>query len=103
MCIDVLKTRLKRPRKRNYRASGIRDILLACKDVHLDKQGLTVDWNSLIKNYDIESQQAGDEPHVLDDASDSGSETGSMDGLGKDLVLNRHLKVKYLTFYVCNR
>ncbi|CAM0136697.1 unnamed protein product [Umbelopsis sp. WA50703] len=77
----VLKTRLKRPRKRNYRASGIRDILLACKDVHLDKQGLTVDWNSLIKNYDIESQQAGDEPHGLDDASDSGSETGSMDGL----------------------
>ncbi|KAJ2958690.1 hypothetical protein NQZ79_g5712 [Umbelopsis isabellina] len=77
----VLKTRLKRPRKRNYRASGIRDILLACKDVQLDKQGLAVDWNSIIKNYDIESQQDGDEPHNLDDASDSGSDTGSMDGL----------------------
>lgn len=77
----VLKTRLKRPRKRNYRASGIRDILLTCKDVQLDKQGVTVDWNSIIRNYDLESQQDGDEPHHLDDVSDSGSETGSMDGL----------------------
>ncbi|CAO3675763.1 unnamed protein product [Umbelopsis vinacea] len=86
----VLKTRLKRPRKRGYRATGVRDVLLACKDVHLDKQGVTVDWNSLIQNYDIESEQSGDGVHVDDNESDVESETGSMDGLDDEFsgILN---------------
>lgn len=84
-----MKTRLKRPRKRGYRATGVRDVLLACKDVHLDKQGVTVDWNTLIKNYDYELELTADgmPPEDTNDSDDE-SETGSMDGLG---TLNKHL------------
>lgn len=79
---DILKTRVKRPRKRGYRATGIRDILLACKDVQLDKQGVAVDWNSLIQNYDLEAEQDEDRLDHEDNNSDAESDTGSMDGLG---------------------
>ncbi|KAI8579601.1 hypothetical protein K450DRAFT_241781 [Umbelopsis ramanniana AG] len=87
----VLKTRLKRPRKRGYRATGVRDVLIACKDVHLDKQGVTVDWNTLIKNYDDESELPVDGTHLEDiNDSDDDSETGSMDGLDDEFsgILN---------------
>jgi hypothetical protein len=96
---DVLKTRLKRPRKRGYRATGIRDILLACKDVHLDKQGVTVDWNSLIQNYDLESEQSGDGVHVDDNESDVESETGSMDGLGTCVGFALHMRWLEISAY----
>jgi hypothetical protein len=78
-----LKTRVRRPRKRGYRATGVRDILLACQDVDLDKEGVTVNWNTLIKNYDLESELPVDGMHLEDiNDSDDESETGSMDGLG---------------------
>lgn len=78
-----MKTRVKRPRKRGYRATGVRDILLACKDVHLDKQGVAVDWNTLMKNYDYERELTADgiSPDDVYDSDDE-SDTGSMDGLG---------------------
>ncbi|GAB5589494.1 hypothetical protein Unana1_04394 [Umbelopsis nana] len=86
----ILKTRVKRPRKRGYRATGIRDILLACKDVQLDKQGVAVDWNSLIQNYDLEAEQDEDKLDHEDNNSDAESDTGSMDGLDDEFsgILN---------------
>ncbi|KAI9287604.1 hypothetical protein BC943DRAFT_288939 [Umbelopsis sp. AD052] len=87
----VMRTRLKRPRGRGYNATGIRDILLACKDVQLDKQGVKVDWNTLIKNYDHESEQPVDGIHHEDTSdSDDESDTGSMDGLDDEFsgILN---------------
>ncbi|KAH8555762.1 hypothetical protein BGW37DRAFT_147081 [Umbelopsis sp. PMI_123] len=86
-----LKTRVKRPRKRGYRATGVRDILLACKDVNIDKQGVTVDWNTLIQNYDLEAEKPVDGMHFDDnDDSENESETGSMDGLDDEFsgILN---------------
>ncbi|GBB93134.1 hypothetical protein RclHR1_21150001 [Rhizophagus clarus] len=46
-----LQKRTNRPKKRRYQALGIRDLLLACKNTNLVKQGVEVNWIELIERY----------------------------------------------------
>ncbi|KAF9583484.1 Guanine nucleotide-binding-like protein 1 [Lunasporangiospora selenospora] len=50
----ALRRVVKRPRKRFYNAVGVRDVLLACKDVEVSKNDNQVDWDGLIAQYDHE-------------------------------------------------
>ena len=45
---------VKKPRRRFYNAVGVKDVLVACKDVEVSKNGDQVDWNTLIAQYDAE-------------------------------------------------
>ncbi|KAG0262582.1 Guanine nucleotide-binding-like protein 1 [Linnemannia exigua] len=47
-----LKKVAKRPRRRYYNAVGVKDVLIACKDVEVSKNGDQVDWDTLIAQYD---------------------------------------------------
>ncbi|KAF9088207.1 Guanine nucleotide-binding-like protein 1 [Mortierella sp. AM989] len=50
----ALQRVVKRPRRRFYNAVGVKDVLVACKDVELSKNGDQVDWDGLIAHYDAE-------------------------------------------------
>ncbi|KAF9130331.1 Guanine nucleotide-binding-like protein 1 [Mortierella sp. 14UC] len=47
-----LKKVAKRPRHRYYNAVGVKDVLVACKDVEVSKNDVQVDWDTLIAQYD---------------------------------------------------
>jgi hypothetical protein len=79
-CIDALKQRVKRPRKRYYSAQGVQDVLRACQRATGDT---TQDWDGLIKRY---TQQHNDDhendDEDDDDNDDDASDTSSTAGLG---------------------
>ncbi|KAJ3046059.1 Guanine nucleotide-binding-like protein 1 [Rhizophlyctis rosea] len=54
---EALKSRQRRRYKRYVRAVGISDVLSACRDVHLVKDGVSVDWDSLISKTEKELQE----------------------------------------------
>lgn len=62
---------MKRPRRRFYNAVGVKDVLVACKDVELAKNGVQVDWQNLISHYDKEKEA---EFHDSDEGEDQGDE-----------------------------
>ncbi|KAG0179422.1 Guanine nucleotide-binding-like protein 1 [Apophysomyces sp. BC1021] len=74
----ALKSRVKRPRNRYYQAQGVRDILSACRDVHLRKHGADVDWEGLIQRYENQEESVAECAEI---SSDDESDTGSMVGL----------------------
>ncbi|KAG0288616.1 Guanine nucleotide-binding-like protein 1 [Linnemannia gamsii] len=47
-----LKKVAKRPRRRYYNALGVKDVLAACKDVEVSKNGAQIEWDELIAQYD---------------------------------------------------
>ncbi|KAF9189930.1 Guanine nucleotide-binding-like protein 1 [Haplosporangium sp. Z 767] len=61
----ALQRVVKRPSRRFYNAVGVRDVLMACKDVELLKNDVQVGWDALIAQYDvqkeIESQESEEE------------------------------------------
>ncbi|KAF9990859.1 Guanine nucleotide-binding-like protein 1 [Mortierella antarctica] len=61
----ALQKVVKKPRRRFYNAVGVRDVLEACKDVELSKNGAQVDWDTLVSqfdsNKDTEFQESEDE------------------------------------------
>ncbi|KAI9008446.1 hypothetical protein CLU79DRAFT_777054 [Phycomyces nitens] len=80
----ALKSRLKRPRTRGYQSHGVRDILTACQDVLIEKNGVNVDWAGLIAKYDEEQEEDEDDEDDEDEDDKDGddeSDTGSMTGL----------------------
>ncbi|KAF9996327.1 Guanine nucleotide-binding-like protein 1 [Entomortierella chlamydospora] len=73
----ALQRVVKRPRGRFYNAVGVRDVLEACKDVELSKNGDQVDWDSLIAQQDArkktefqESDGESDQDHHSDGDDD---------------------------------
>lgn len=62
---------MKRPRRRFYNAVGVKDVLVACKDVELAKHGVQVDWQNLIAQYDKEKET---EFHDSDEGEEQGDE-----------------------------
>ncbi|KAF9171984.1 Guanine nucleotide-binding-like protein 1 [Mortierella sp. AD011] len=73
----ALQRVVKRPRGRFYNAVGVRDVLEACKDVELSKNGDQVDWDSLIAQQDArkktefqESDEESDQDHHSDGDDD---------------------------------
>ncbi|KAF9153186.1 Guanine nucleotide-binding-like protein 1 [Linnemannia schmuckeri] len=48
----ALKKVAKRPRRRYYNPVGVKDVLAACKDVELSKNGAQIEWDELIAQYD---------------------------------------------------
>ncbi|KAG0356873.1 Guanine nucleotide-binding-like protein 1 [Gamsiella multidivaricata] len=52
----ALQRVVKRPRRRFYNAVGVKDVLVACKDVELSKNGDQVDWDGLIAQHDAEKE-----------------------------------------------
>src|SRR4051812_39043746 len=65
--IASLKKVAKRPRRRYYNAVGVKDVLVACKDVEVSKNGEQVDWDTLIAHYDkpkeTEHHESDDDHH----------------------------------------
>ncbi|KAF9966314.1 Guanine nucleotide-binding-like protein 1 [Mortierella alpina] len=61
----ALQKVVKKPRRRFYNAVGVKDVLEACKDVELSKNGAQVDWDTLVSQYDsnkdTEFQESEDE------------------------------------------
>ncbi|KAI8973520.1 P-loop containing nucleoside triphosphate hydrolase protein [Mycotypha africana] len=81
----ALKKQAKRPKKRYYYAQGVKEILSLCRDM-VDKPDVTVDWKSIIAQYDKDEtnkqqHDKDDSDSSDDDESDDESDTGSMDGL----------------------
>ncbi|KAI9233326.1 MAG: hypothetical protein BYD32DRAFT_132019 [Podila humilis] len=69
----ALQRVVKRPRRRFYNAVGVKDVLVACKDVELSKHGVQVDWQNLIAQYDKEKETElhdSDEGEEQEDESD---------------------------------
>ncbi|KAF9902938.1 Guanine nucleotide-binding-like protein 1 [Linnemannia zychae] len=62
-----LKKVAKRPRHRYYNAVGVKDVLVACKDVEVSKNGDRVDWDTLIAHYEkpkeTERHESDDDHH----------------------------------------
>lgn len=50
--IASLKKVAKRPRRRYYNALGVKDVLAACKNVEVFKNGAQIEWDELIAQYD---------------------------------------------------
>ncbi|KAF9286627.1 Guanine nucleotide-binding-like protein 1 [Mortierella antarctica] len=67
----ALQRVVKRPRRRFYNAVGVKDVLVACKDVELAKNGVQVDWQNLISHYDKEKEV---EFHDSDEGEEQGDE-----------------------------
>jgi ribosome biogenesis GTPase A len=83
----ALKKQTKRPKKRYYYAQGVKNILSVCRDI-VDKEGVHVDWKSIIAQYDEDSSlnhtdSEGDE----DDDSDTGSMVGLDDEFSRILEI----------------
>ncbi|KAJ3056691.1 Guanine nucleotide-binding-like protein 1 [Rhizophlyctis rosea] len=71
---EALKSRHRRRYKRYLRAVGISDVLKACRDVHLVKSGVTVDWESLITKTEKELQERHDAELAKQRAKDKDDE-----------------------------
>ncbi|KAG0030840.1 Guanine nucleotide-binding-like protein 1 [Podila clonocystis] len=67
----ALQRVVKRPRRRFYNAVGVKDVLVACKDVELAKHGVQVDWQNLISQYDKEKEA---EFHDSDEGEEQGDQ-----------------------------
>ncbi|KAF9938979.1 Guanine nucleotide-binding-like protein 1 [Modicella reniformis] len=52
----ALQRVVRRPRHRFYNAVGVKDVLVACKDVEVSKNGDQVDWDNLIAQYDADKE-----------------------------------------------
>lgn len=74
-----MKKQAKRPKKRYYYAQGVKNILTVCKDI-VDKEGVDVDWKSLIAQYDEDNADLNNSDDEYDDDE---SDTGSTAGLGQ--------------------
>ncbi|RUP52325.1 hypothetical protein BC936DRAFT_147572 [Jimgerdemannia flammicorona] len=61
--IYALQSRTRRPRRRYYHAWGVKALLNACRDVKVEKDGVRVDWDELIRQYDRlnENEEGGEE------------------------------------------
>ncbi|KAL1923491.1 uncharacterized protein VTP21DRAFT_8471 [Calcarisporiella thermophila] len=82
----ALKNRVKRPRKRYYQAYGVKEVLTACKDVHVEKQGVGVDWEEIIRRYkkehvvvDSSEEEQDEEDQEEEEVELAGVQTGSLD------------------------
>ena len=75
-----LKKRTNVHRRRYHRSVGVRDVLTACRDVHLVKNNVPVDWAALVDRYSKEAAAADANDESSDDDG-SGSEDGG-DGSG---------------------
>jgi ribosome biogenesis GTPase A len=62
----TMKIRVKK-QKRYFRSLGVRDILLECKHISLEKQGMKTDWNELIRNC---KDNLADHPEIKEDEED---------------------------------
>ncbi|KAG9307332.1 hypothetical protein G9A89_017160 [Geosiphon pyriformis] len=76
-----LQKKARPPNHKYQRAVGIRDLLNACKEIKLVKQGLEVDWESLISQYsraedysDVVEHSSSEDDHN-EKAIDSGEES----------------------------
>ncbi|KAI8388626.1 uncharacterized protein BYT42DRAFT_560718 [Radiomyces spectabilis] len=102
----ALKNRVKRPRKRYFHAEGVRNILSVCQRIERPKEGLHVDWTSLINRYndDDEDDDEYANKDTESDDNDDDSDTGSTLGLDDEFsqILDIHSREvqphnKYLT------
>ncbi|KAF7723778.1 Guanine nucleotide-binding-like protein 1 [Apophysomyces ossiformis] len=85
----ALKSRVKRPRKRYYHAQGVRDLLSACRDVRLEKQGTQVDWEGLIQRYeDNDDQELAHSETSEDEESDTESTAGLDDEFSRVMEIH---------------
>ena len=55
-----VKKRTNAHRRRYHRSVGVRDVLNACRQVHLVKNNVVVDWASLIERFSHEDATEGD-------------------------------------------
>ncbi|KAF9917480.1 Guanine nucleotide-binding-like protein 1 [Lobosporangium transversale] len=82
----AIQRAVKRPRRRFYNAVGVRDVLMACKDVELAKNGDQVDWDLLVAQYDADKRGHGpqdsdeEDDRESDGASDNTPEQDGEDG-----------------------
>ncbi|KAI8068633.1 hypothetical protein BC940DRAFT_298669 [Gongronella butleri] len=83
----ALKTKVKRPRSRYYSAQGVRDILKCCKAIASDKEGLHVDWDTLIQKYQHLDHDDASSSSDNDDDSDTGSMIGLEDEFSRVMEL----------------
>jgi hypothetical protein len=82
--IAALQRVVKRPRRRFYNAVGVKDVLLACKDVELSKHGVQVEWDNLVKQYD-----ATKKAELQESDSDSDQEHAQERGEGRENLLEK--------------
>ncbi|KAJ3015697.1 Guanine nucleotide-binding-like protein 1 [Thoreauomyces humboldtii] len=59
--VQVVKNGARKSHKSTFRAVGIPDILKACRDVHLVKDGAKVDWQELIDAAKVETRRRAEE------------------------------------------
>src|SRR5437016_12628539 len=91
-----LQKRTKRPKKRYYQVVGIKDLLIECNNLKLNKPGVEVDWTTLIQKYSIREQNLNnveqeeeEEEEDDDDDDDDGDDDDETnddddDGVEKD-------------------
>ncbi|GJJ79052.1 large subunit GTPase 1 [Entomortierella parvispora] len=83
----ALQRVVKRPRHRFYNAVGVKDVLVACRDVELSKNGDQVDWDGLISHYEApketEFQDSEEEADSHDHVDDKKPQDGHVDILKK--------------------
>jgi hypothetical protein len=60
---SILKKRIKRKYKRYYRSVGVLDVIKACRDVELIKEGVKVNWEAILEKAQarLSEQEAKDE------------------------------------------
>ncbi|CAI2184324.1 13708_t:CDS:10 [Funneliformis geosporum] len=82
-----LKKRTKRPKKRRYLASGIKELLIACENMKLVKEGVDVNWMELVEQYgrittgfdNISDITEEDEMDVNDESQEETNDIESLD------------------------
>ena len=62
-----MKKVAKRPRRRYYNAVGVKDVLMACKDVEVSKNGAQIEWDELIAQYNPKESEFHESDVELDD------------------------------------
>ncbi|KAF8953577.1 Guanine nucleotide-binding-like protein 1 [Entomortierella lignicola] len=75
--IAALQRVVKRPRRRFYNAVGVKDVLVACKDVELSKNGDQVDWDALIAMHDTGKEAEFQESEGESDQHSEGEDNDS--------------------------
>ncbi|KAF9923087.1 Guanine nucleotide-binding-like protein 1 [Linnemannia zychae] len=81
----ALRKVAKRPRRRYYNAVGVKDVLVACKDVEVSKNGVQIDWDGLIAQYNKPKEPesySSDEEH--DEAEQNHREMNHKSSGGQD-------------------
>lgn len=85
---DALQNRVRRPRKRYYRAWGVKGLLNACRDVKVEKDGVRVDWEELIRQYDRESEYGEGEDEEMENEEEMDKE-GEEEAEEEEALRNR--------------